>query len=130
MREELGIPEGRKDRRVSAMLVALVKSEEGLSYWGLVKHFNKHPGDLKRCELDRPYSKSWYRLRISQIDSAVLYKLILWMAGDYAARGTKIVDSSGFSIVRYADWYSAKYGKISVKEFAKLHIMQTLHGKI
>ena len=54
----LGIPEGRKGGRVSAMLVALVKSEEGLSYWGLVKHFDKHPGGLKRCELDRPYSKS------------------------------------------------------------------------
>ena len=107
-----------------------MKSEEGPPYWGLVKHFDKHPGDLKRRGLDRPYSKSWHRLRISQIDTAILHKLILWMAGDDAARGTKIVDSSGFSIARYADWYNAKYGKISVKRFAKLHIMQTLHGKI
>ena len=43
MREALGIPEGEKGRRVSAMLVALVKSEEGPSHWGLVKHFDKHP---------------------------------------------------------------------------------------
>ena len=107
-----------------------MKFEEGLSYWGLVNHFDKHPGDLKRCELDRPHGKSWYRLRISQIDTAILHKMILWMAGDDAARGTKIVDSSGFSIARYADWYNAKYGKISARKFAKLHIMQTLHGKI
>ena len=130
IRKPLGIPKGKKDRRVSAVLVALVKSEEGLSYWGLVKHFDKHPGDLKRCELDRPYSKSWHGLRISQIDTAILHKLILWVAGDDAVHGTKIVNSSGFSIARYVDWYNAKYGKISVKKFSKLHIMQTLHGKI
>ncbi len=65
VRKLLGIPKGERDRRVSAVLVAILKSEEKLSYWGLVKHFAKHPGDLKRCELDRPYSKSWYHLRIS-----------------------------------------------------------------
>ena len=111
------------------MLVALVKSEEGLSYWGLVKHFDKHPGDPKRCELGRPYSKSWY-LRVSEIDPAVQHEMILWMAGDDAVRGTKVVDSAEFSIARYADWYNAKYGKISVKKFAKLHIIQTPHDKI
>ena len=130
MREALGIPEGEKDRRVSAMLASLVKSEEGLSHWGLVRRFAKHPGDLERRGLGRPHGKSRYRLRISEMDPAILNKLILWMAGDDAARGTKIVDSTGFSIARYADWYNAKYGKISVKKFAKPRIAHSLHGKV
>ena len=52
------------------------------------------------------------------------------MAGDDAARGTKMDDSGGFSIALYADRYNAKYGKTGVKRFAKLHIIQTLDGKI
>ena len=35
-----------------------------------------------------------------------------------------------FGIARHADWHNAKHGKTSVKRFAKLHIMQTLHGEI
>ena len=46
IRKMLGIPKGNRDRRVSAILVAILKSEEGLSYWGLARHFAKHPGDL------------------------------------------------------------------------------------
>ena len=130
IRKLLGIPKGKRDRRVSAVLVAILKSEEKLSYWGLVKHFAKHPGDLERCELDRPYSKSWYHLRISQIGDFILHEIIGWMAGDAAVHGTKIVDSTGFSISRYRDWHNAKYGTISVKQFAKLHIVHALGGKI
>ena len=37
-REILGIPQGKRDWQVSAILIAIVKSEEKLSYWGLVKH--------------------------------------------------------------------------------------------
>lgn len=62
---------GECDWRVSAILVSIVKSEEGVSYWGLVKHFDKHPGDLKWCELPRPYSKSLYQLRVSEIEPKV-----------------------------------------------------------
>ena len=130
IRKLLDIPKGERDRRVSAVLVAILKSEEKLSYWGLVKHFAKHPGDLNRCELDRPYGKSWYHLRISQTDDFILHEIIGWMAGDAAVHGTKIVDSTGFSISRYRDWHNAKYGTISVKQFAKLHIVHALGGKI
>ena len=35
-------PFGKLDWEVSDILAALVKSEK-LSYWGLVKHFDKHP---------------------------------------------------------------------------------------
>ena len=127
-REILGIAPGTRDRRVSAMTVSIIKGEENLSYWGLIKHFDRHPDDLDLCELSRPYCRSWYQLRISEIDPAVLQKIITRMAGDEAVHGTLLVDSSGFSIARYIDWQNAKYGKISVRLFAKLHIMHTLHG--
>ncbi len=34
------------------------------------------------------------------------------------------------SISRYLDWHNAKYGTISVKQFAKLHIVHVFGGKI
>ena len=51
VREILGIAPGTRDRRVSAILVSVIKSEAKLSYWGLIKHFDLHPDDLERCEL-------------------------------------------------------------------------------
>ena len=60
----------------------------------------------------------------------MLHEIIGWMAGDTAVHGTKIVDSTGFSISRYRDWHNAKYGTISVKQFAKLHIVHALGGMI
>ena len=129
-REIMGISQGKHDWRISAILVSIVKSEEKLSYWGLVAHFDKHPGDLERCELIRPYSKSEHQLRVSQIDADVLQQIITWMAGDEVVDGTKIVDSSGFSISRHKDWYNAKYGKLRVQDFVKLHAIHTPQGKI
>ena len=35
-----------------------------------------------------------------------------------------------FSIARYIDWMNAKYGKLSVRLFSKLHIMHMLHGMV
>ena len=71
VRDIMGIAPGIRDTRVSAILVAIVKSEEDLSYWDLVKHFQKHPEDLKRCELYRPYTRSTYQRWISDIDPKV-----------------------------------------------------------
>ena len=129
-REIMDIPKGRRDRRISAILVSLVKSEENLSYWDLVKHFDKHPEDLERCELYRPYSRAQYQLHVSGIKPKVQQQIITWMAGEDAVHGTKIADSSGYSIARYIEWQNAKYGKLSVHDFAKLHVIRTLHGKI
>ena len=52
------------------------------------------------------------------------------MAGEDAVHGTKIADSSGYSIARYIERQNAKYGKLSVHDFAKLHVIRTLHDKI
>lgn len=73
--------------------MSIVKSEEGVSYWGLVKHFDKHSGDLRQCELLKPYSKSLYQLRVSEIEPIVQQKIIVWMAGNDVVHGTKVVDS-------------------------------------
>ena len=66
-------------------------------------------------------------MRVSQIELAVLRKLIHWMAGDDAAHCAKPVGSGEFSIAGCVNWHGAKYGNIDVK-FAKLHVTQTLHG--
>ena len=44
--EILDIPQGEHDRRISSILVSIVKSEEKLTCWGLVKYFEKHPRRL------------------------------------------------------------------------------------
>ena len=74
-REIMCIPQGEYDCG-SAILVSIIKSEEDLFHWALVKHLDKHPSDLKRCELSRPYSKSLYQLRVSQIEPKVQQKII------------------------------------------------------
>ena len=56
--------------------------------------------------------------------------MIGWMASDAAAHGTKIVDSTGFSIYRYQDWHNAECGTISAKQFAKLHVARALGGTV
>ena len=60
-RHIMGMPQGGRGRRVPAMPAGTAKSEEGASCWGLVKHFDKHPGDLKRRELYGPYSRAQCR---------------------------------------------------------------------
>ena len=64
------------DRRVSAILAAIVKSANKASYWDMVNHFQKHPGDLDLYELKRAYGRSWYHLRISETDPAILQKIV------------------------------------------------------
>ena len=96
----------------------------------MVKHFDKHPGDLERCELPRPYGRSLYQLRVSEIEPKAQQKIITWMAGDGAVHGTRAVDSGGYSMARYADWYDAKYGKISARLFARLRLMHAPHGRM
>ena len=44
VRKLLGISKGERDSRVSPILAAILRSEEGMSYWGPVKHFTKLPG--------------------------------------------------------------------------------------
>ena len=41
----LGTAPGTRDRRVSTILMSILKSEENFSYWGLIKHFDRHPDD-------------------------------------------------------------------------------------
>ena len=52
------------------------------------------------------------------------------MAGEDAVNGPKIVDSSRFSIAQFVEWQHAKYGKLSVHDFAKMHLIHTPQGKV
>ena len=62
----------------------------------MIKHFGRHPDDLERCGLSGPYCGSWYRLRVSGMDPAVLQKIITKMAGGDAVHGTPLAGSGGF----------------------------------
>ena len=46
------------------------------------------------------------------------------------AKGDLLTDSSGYSMGLHEDWQNAKYGNISVRQFCKMHIIHTPHGKI
>ena len=127
-REILGTAPGTRGRRVSAILVSILKREENLSCWGLIKRFDRHPGDLELCGLPKPYCRSWHQLRMSEIDPAVLQKIITRMAGGGAVHGTLPVDSGGFGMARHVDWQNAKHGRPGVRPSAKLRIMHTPHG--
>lgn len=80
--------------------------------------------------MPKPYSKSLYQFRVPKIELIVQQKIIIWMAGNDVVHGTKVVDSSRYSMTKYVDWYNAKYGKISARLFAKLHLIHTPHGRI
>ena len=95
-RKILGTAPDMRGRCVSAILVSVLKSEEKISYWGLIKHFNRHPDDLEWCGLSKLYCKSWYQFHVLKIYPAVLQKIITRMAGMDTVRGTLLVDSSGF----------------------------------
>ena len=45
----LGTAPGTRDRRVSAILASILKSEENPSCRGLIKHFDRHPDDPGRA---------------------------------------------------------------------------------
>ena len=44
-RDVLGTAPGTSVRRVSTILMSILKNKEGLSYWSLIKHFGRHPDD-------------------------------------------------------------------------------------
>ena len=64
--------------------------------WGPARHFAKHPGDLERRGLNRPYGKPRCRPRMSQTDSAVPHERIGRVAGGAAIYGANMADSAGF----------------------------------
>ena len=82
-------------RRVPAVLLSIIKSEEKLFYWGIIKY----PEVLEWYEICGRCCRSWYHLRIS--DSSIAK---VWMAGEDAKYGTKIVDSRWYSIAIREEW--------------------------
>ncbi len=92
------------DRRVSAVLVGMAKSEAGLSYCGVAKRFEKHPDDLERREMYETYSRTQYQLQVSKIKLKAQQRIIVWMAGEDAVHGTKIAYSGGYG----TEWWSGR----------------------
>ena len=53
----------------------------------------------------------------------------MWLANTDANKEIHI-DSSGFGLKIYTEWKHAKYGKMSVHKYVKLHIICTRRSKI
>ena len=127
--EVLGVEKDVPDRRVGVVMAAYIRTENNLTYRGLVNHFVRYPSDLELCGLKKIYQKSWYQLRISQIDPKVVERIVTRL-GEDDADGPLMVDSTGEAVLGYKSWTSAKYGKSSKKDYYKLHIIQKINGKI
>ena len=59
----------------------------------------------------------------------MLQKIIAWIANTDANKEIHI-DSSGFGLKTYTEWKHAKYGKMSVHKYIKLHIIRARWSKI
>ena len=123
----LGIPQDRRDRRVSAILIAIVKSEN-LSCGGPVRRFDKRPEDLERRGLYGPYSRAQYQLRVS-IMPKVQQEILARMAGEEAVHGANTVDSDGYGVAPHKEWQNAEYGRLGVQDFTELRVIHAPHGK-
>ncbi len=101
------------------------------SYRVHVAYMNEHSGSVNMYGLKKVPSKSglhgWARDLAGRIDAVIA--LLGAQSGD-DAHGTLLGDSSGFSIIKYADWEDAKRGIISRREFDKLHVLMAPHGAI
>ena len=54
----------------------------------------------------------------------------VWMAGEMRSTAQRAPTPAGTATARYIEWQNAKYGKISVQDFAKLHLIHTPYGKV
>ena len=54
--------------------------------------------------------------------------VILGMSTDHI--GDLHGDSTGFGLLKYKSWSHAKYGEISCHDYAKLHVIAAVGGKI
>ena len=133
IRRLLNIPKGQYDIRVCAILSLIVKIRRKLDYRSLSGYFQENNDKAGRCELQKLYDTIRYdtsRLQqiISEIDQ-VLQNIITWIANTDANKEIHI-DSSGFGLKIYTEWKHAKYGKMSVHKYVKLHAIRARRGKI
>ena len=99
-REALDAGKDAPTRRVGVLMAAFIKSENNLTYRGLVNYFVKYPSDLELCGLKKEYQKSWYQLRISQIDPKVVGRTVTRL-GEDDADGPLMVDSTRHAVSSY-----------------------------
>ena len=129
IRKLLNIPKGQYDIRVCAILALIVKMRRKLDYRSLSGYFKENSDEAKRCELRRLYGKSRLQQIVAEIDANVLQKIIAWIANTDANKEIHI-DSSGFGLKIYTEWKHAKYGKMSVHKYIKLHLIRARGGRI
>ena len=113
----------------SAIHIAILRIENGLSYRRMATHLETNPDDLRRCGLR--YAKSTLHSRM----------VMLWSMGkdfmDWVvpamSEGERIADlhgdSTGFGLRKYKSWSHAKHGEVTGRDFAKLHVIDAIGGQ-
>ncbi len=116
----------------SAIRIAILRIENGLSYRTMATHLDANPDDLRRCGLDRALSKSTLHNRavmLWDMGKDFMDEVVLAMSdGEYTVdlHG----DSTGFGLRKYKSWSHAKHGEVTGRDFAKLRIVGAIGGRI
>ncbi len=116
----------------SAIRIAILRIENHLSYRIMATHLETNPDDLRRCGLDHTLSKSTLHNRVKmlwEMGKDFMDEVVLAMSD-----GERIADlhgdSTGFGLRKYKSWHHAKYGEMTGHDFAKLHIVGAVGGRI
>ncbi len=116
----------------SAIRIAILRIENRLSYRRMVTHLESNPDDLRRCGLSRTLSKSTLHNRMTMLwrmGKDFMDEVVLAMS-----EGERIADlhgdSTGFGLRKYKSWSHAKHGEVTGHDFAKLHAIAAIGGKI
>lgn len=119
------------DTDVARLMCLVDMTYRNHSYRQHVEYMWDHSGSVNMYGLKKVYSKSYVQQWAADLGDQLdpVTDILLAQAGD-DARGTLLGDSSGFSIVKYEGWEDAKKGIISRREFNKLHILISPHGRI
>ena len=116
----------------SAIRIAILRIENGLSYRGMATHLDTNPDDLRRCGLDCALSKSTLHNRMKMLWD--MGKGFMDGAVPAVSDGERTADlhggPAGFGLRKYRSWHHAKYGEMTGHDFAKLRIVGAIGGRI
>ncbi len=116
----------------SAIRIAILRIEDGLSYRRMATHLETNPDDLRRCGLDHALSKSTLHNRVRMLwDMGKDFMDEVVLAVSDGERTADLHgDSTGFGLRKYKSWHHAKYGEMTGHDFAKLHVIAAVGGRI
>ena len=129
-RKLLGVPKGERDRRVSAVMVAVLKSEEGPFHWdwrGTSPSIRAARGGAGWT--GRTASRGTACGYRRQVPPYCTGQSAGWPATPRYAASIQSIPPD-FGICGYPDWHNAKYGATGVRQFAKPRVARALGGMV